>query len=164
MGSATDIWRWVFKVLFLFLWCMLTGSICSIDLIIWANFVLPLGNHVIVSFACCLQWFSTKTCIQWFQEDGSTYFRVHRWWSYSIRGKQVSNSFLKTIMMVLFIGLLGLWQTAIHFQLRVCHKLTNKLKREVVLGSSSLDDPPQFLTVITLPTVTASLTILFNWM
>lgn len=33
------------------------------------------------------------------------------------------------------------------FQLRVCHKLTSKLKREVVLGSSSLDDPPQFITV-----------------
>ncbi|KAK6947649.1 Sec1-like protein [Dillenia turbinata] len=31
-------------------------------------------------------------------------------------------------------------------QLRVCHKLTSKLKREVVLGSSSLDDPPQFIT------------------
>lgn len=35
-----------------------------------------------------------------------------------------------------------------HPQLRVCHKLTTKLKREVVLGSTSLDDPPQFLTVI----------------
>lgn len=33
------------------------------------------------------------------------------------------------------------------FQLRVCHKLTSKLKREVVLGSSSLDDPLQFITV-----------------
>ncbi|KAF5478418.1 hypothetical protein F2P56_004978 [Juglans regia] len=31
-------------------------------------------------------------------------------------------------------------------ELRVCHKLTTKLKREVVLGSSSLDDPPQFIT------------------
>ncbi|PON57410.1 Sec1-like protein [Parasponia andersonii] len=31
-------------------------------------------------------------------------------------------------------------------ELRVCHKLSNKLKREVVLGSSSLDDPPQFIT------------------
>ena len=35
-----------------------------------------------------------------------------------------------------------------HFsQLRVVHKLTTKLKREVILGSSSLDDPPQFITV-----------------
>ncbi|KAB5564407.1 hypothetical protein DKX38_004461 [Salix brachista] len=31
-------------------------------------------------------------------------------------------------------------------ELRVCHKLTNKLQREVILGSSSLDDPPQFIT------------------
>lgn len=35
-----------------------------------------------------------------------------------------------------------------HPQLRVCHKLTTKLKREVVLGSTSIDDPPQFITVI----------------
>ena len=34
-------------------------------------------------------------------------------------------------------------------QLRVCHKLTGKLKREVILGSSSLDDPAQFITVWT---------------
>lgn len=33
-------------------------------------------------------------------------------------------------------------------QLRVCHKLTGKLKREVILGSSSLEDPAQFITVI----------------
>uniref|UniRef100_A0A7N2M4N1 Uncharacterized protein n=1 Tax=Quercus lobata TaxID=97700 RepID=A0A7N2M4N1_QUELO len=33
--------------------------------------------------------------------------------------------------------------------LRVCHKLTTKLKREVVLGSSSIDDPPQFITMLT---------------
>lgn len=33
------------------------------------------------------------------------------------------------------------------FQLKVCHKLTTKLKREVILGSTSLDDPPQFITV-----------------
>ncbi|XP_059442296.1 SNARE-interacting protein KEULE [Corylus avellana] len=31
-------------------------------------------------------------------------------------------------------------------ELRVCHKLTTKLKREVVLGSTSIDDPPQFIT------------------
>ncbi|KAF4366597.1 hypothetical protein F8388_004261 [Cannabis sativa] len=38
-------------------------------------------------------------------------------------------------------------------ELRVCHKLTNKLKREVVLGSSSIDDPPQFLTKLKMLTV-----------
>ncbi|MBA0806123.1 hypothetical protein Gohar_005593, partial [Gossypium harknessii] len=31
-------------------------------------------------------------------------------------------------------------------ELRVCHKLTGKLNREVILGSTSLDDPPQFIT------------------
>ncbi|KAK4262652.1 hypothetical protein QN277_028188 [Acacia crassicarpa] len=31
-------------------------------------------------------------------------------------------------------------------ELRVCHKLTGKLRREVILGSSSLDDPAQFIT------------------
>ncbi|PRQ18028.1 putative sec1-like protein [Rosa chinensis] len=31
-------------------------------------------------------------------------------------------------------------------ELRVCHKLTAKLKREVVLGSSGLDDPAPFIT------------------
>ncbi|XAR54995.1 hypothetical protein NMG60_11030359 [Bertholletia excelsa] len=30
-------------------------------------------------------------------------------------------------------------------ELRVCHKLSAKLNREVVLGSSSLDDPPKFI-------------------
>ncbi|KAI9082770.1 hypothetical protein K1719_035344 [Acacia pycnantha] len=30
-------------------------------------------------------------------------------------------------------------------ELRACHKLTGKLKREVVLGSSSIDDPAQFI-------------------
>uniref|UniRef100_A0A5B6YR19 Putative SNARE-interacting protein KEULE-like isoform X1 n=1 Tax=Davidia involucrata TaxID=16924 RepID=A0A5B6YR19_DAVIN len=37
-------------------------------------------------------------------------------------------------------------------ELRVCHKLTAKLKREIVLGSSSLDDPPQFITKLKLLT------------
>ncbi|TKY70865.1 SNARE-interacting protein KEULE [Spatholobus suberectus] len=31
-------------------------------------------------------------------------------------------------------------------ELRVCHKLTEKLKREIILGSSSIDDPVQFIT------------------
>ncbi|XP_073147587.1 SNARE-interacting protein KEULE-like isoform X1 [Henckelia pumila] len=37
-------------------------------------------------------------------------------------------------------------------ELRVCHKLSTKLKREIVLGSSSLDDPPQFITKLKLLT------------
>ncbi|KAJ9556422.1 hypothetical protein OSB04_011036 [Centaurea solstitialis] len=35
-------------------------------------------------------------------------------------------------------------------ELRVCHKLTSKLKREVVLGSTSIDDPTQYIQVIIL--------------
>ncbi|XP_071735127.1 SNARE-interacting protein KEULE-like [Rutidosis leptorrhynchoides] len=35
-------------------------------------------------------------------------------------------------------------------ELRVCHKLTTKFKREVVLGSSSLDDPTHFITKLKL--------------
>ena len=34
-------------------------------------------------------------------------------------------------------------------QLRTLHKLTMKMKREIVLGSSSIDDPPQFISVKT---------------
>ncbi|CAN1333122.1 SNARE-interacting protein KEULE [Linum perenne] len=37
-------------------------------------------------------------------------------------------------------------------ELRACHKLTTKLQREVVLGSTSLDDPPQFITKLKLLT------------
>nr|GFB68624.1 SNARE-interacting protein KEULE-like [Tanacetum cinerariifolium] len=36
---------------------------------------------------------------------------------------------------------------ATRLELRVCHKLTTKLLRKVVLGSSSLDDPQDFITV-----------------
>uniref|UniRef100_A0A7C9ESQ9 Uncharacterized protein n=1 Tax=Opuntia streptacantha TaxID=393608 RepID=A0A7C9ESQ9_OPUST len=35
-------------------------------------------------------------------------------------------------------------------ELRACHKLTTKLKREVILGSSSMDDPAQFITKLKL--------------
>ncbi|XP_068465008.1 SNARE-interacting protein KEULE-like isoform X1 [Phaseolus vulgaris] len=31
-------------------------------------------------------------------------------------------------------------------ELRTCHKLTGKLRREVILGSSSIDDPAQYIT------------------
>ncbi|CAA2983838.1 SNARE-interacting KEULE [Olea europaea subsp. europaea] len=43
-------------------------------------------------------------------------------------------------------------ETIFYPQLRVCHKLTTKLKREVILGSSSLDDPPRFITKMKLLT------------
>lgn len=32
-------------------------------------------------------------------------------------------------------------------QMRTCYKLSTKLNREIILGSSSIDDPPQFITV-----------------
>ncbi|RVW57755.1 Protein transport Sec1a [Vitis vinifera] len=43
----------------------------------------------------------------------------------------------------IFVFIIG---GATRSELRVCHKLTAKLRREVVLGSSSIDDPPQFIT------------------
>ncbi|KAI3903683.1 hypothetical protein MKW98_032337 [Papaver atlanticum] len=43
----------------------------------------------------------------------------------------------------MFIFIIG---GATRAELRVCHKLTEKLWREIVLGSSSLDDPPRFIT------------------
>ncbi|KAF5187505.1 Syntaxin-binding protein [Thalictrum thalictroides] len=47
----------------------------------------------------------------------------------------------------IFVFIIG---GATRSELRVCHKLTTKLKREVILGSSSLDDPPQFITKLKL--------------
>lgn len=35
-------------------------------------------------------------------------------------------------------------------EIRVCHKLTTKLRREVVLGTTSVDDPPQYITKLKL--------------
>jgi syntaxin-binding protein 1 len=49
----------------------------------------------------------------------------------------------------IFVFIIG---GATRSELRVCHKLTTKLKREVVLGSSSIDDPPQFITKLKLLT------------
>ncbi|KAI3940925.1 hypothetical protein MKW92_036156 [Papaver armeniacum] len=43
----------------------------------------------------------------------------------------------------IFVFIIG---GATRAELRVCHKLTEKLRREIILGSSSLDDPPQFIT------------------
>ncbi|XP_010918310.2 SNARE-interacting protein KEULE [Elaeis guineensis] len=43
----------------------------------------------------------------------------------------------------IFIFIVG---GATRSELRAVHKLTSKLKREIILGSSSLDDPPQFIT------------------
>ncbi|KAL6494069.1 Protein transport Sec1a [Orobanche gracilis] len=43
----------------------------------------------------------------------------------------------------IFVFIIG---GATRSELRVCHKLTLKLRREVVLGTTSIDDPPQYIT------------------
>lgn len=42
----------------------------------------------------------------------------------------------------IFVFIIG---GATRSELRVCHKLTTKLRREVVLGCTSLDDPPRYI-------------------
>ncbi|MCI14103.1 SNARE-interacting protein KEULE-like, partial [Trifolium medium] len=54
-----------------------------------------------------------------------------------------SSSDFKKMGQRIFIFIVG---GATRSELRVCHKLTGKLKREVILGSSSIDDPAQFIT------------------
>ncbi|KAF0933230.1 hypothetical protein E2562_016169, partial [Oryza meyeriana var. granulata] len=55
-----------------------------------------------------------------------------------------SSSDFKKLGQRIFVFVIG---GATRSELRAVHKLTSKLKREVILGSSSLDDPPQFITV-----------------
>ncbi|KAF8032892.1 hypothetical protein BT93_D1698 [Corymbia citriodora subsp. variegata] len=62
--------------------------------------------------------------------------------------KHASSDF-KKVGNRIFVFIVG---GATRSELRVCHKLTTKLRREVVLGSSSLDDPPQFITKLKLLT------------
>ncbi|XP_020691634.1 SNARE-interacting protein KEULE isoform X2 [Dendrobium catenatum] len=47
----------------------------------------------------------------------------------------------------IFVFIIG---GATRSELRVAHKLTTKLKREIILGSTSLDDPAQFITKLKL--------------
>ncbi|KAI3444687.1 hypothetical protein Pfo_001352 [Paulownia fortunei] len=47
----------------------------------------------------------------------------------------------------IFVFIIG---GATRSELRVCHKLTAKLRREVVLGTTSIDDPPQYITKLKL--------------
>lgn len=56
--------------------------------------------------------------------------------------KHASSDF-KKLGQRIFVFVIG---GATRSELRAAHKLTSKLKREVILGSSSLDDPPQFIT------------------
>ncbi|MED6146569.1 Protein transport Sec1a [Stylosanthes scabra] len=47
----------------------------------------------------------------------------------------------------IFVFMIG---GATRSELRVCHKLTTKLKREIILGTTCMDDPPQYLTKLKL--------------
>ncbi|XP_055821366.1 SNARE-interacting protein KEULE-like [Solanum dulcamara] len=62
--------------------------------------------------------------------------------------KHASSDFKKMGQRI-FVFIVG---GATRSELRACHKLSTKLKREVVLGSSSIDDPPQFITKLKLLT------------
>ncbi|KAF7810171.1 SNARE-interacting protein KEULE [Senna tora] len=54
-----------------------------------------------------------------------------------------SASEIKRMGQRIFVFIVG---GATRSELRACHKLTAKLNRQVILGSSSLDDPAQFIT------------------
>ncbi|CAL5022176.1 unnamed protein product [Urochloa decumbens] len=60
--------------------------------------------------------------------------------------KHASSDF-KKLGQRIFVFVIG---GATRSELRTAHKLSSKLKREVILGSSSLDDPPQFITKLKL--------------
>ncbi|CAI9770317.1 unnamed protein product [Fraxinus pennsylvanica] len=60
--------------------------------------------------------------------------------------RNVSNDFKKMGQRI-FIFIIG---GATRSELRACHKLTAKLRREVVLGSTSIDNPPQYITKLKL--------------
>ncbi|XP_056173579.1 protein transport Sec1a-like isoform X2 [Syzygium oleosum] len=60
--------------------------------------------------------------------------------------KHASSDFRKMGQRI-FVFIIG---GATRSELRACHKLTTKLRREVILGSTSLDDPPQYLTKLKL--------------
>ncbi|KAE9606907.1 putative sec1-like protein [Lupinus albus] len=55
--------------------------------------------------------------------------------------RHASNDFMKMGRRI-FVFIVG---GATRSELRVCYKLSGKLKREIILGSSSLDDPAQFI-------------------
>ncbi|KAL4592808.1 hypothetical protein LXL04_005813 [Taraxacum kok-saghyz] len=56
--------------------------------------------------------------------------------------RRSASEFIKKRGKRIFVFIIG---GATRSELRVCHKLTEKLSREIVLGSSSLDDPAQFI-------------------
>ncbi|XP_021314783.1 probable protein transport Sec1a isoform X2 [Sorghum bicolor] len=60
--------------------------------------------------------------------------------------KHASSDFRKLGQRI-FVFVIG---GATRSELRAAHKLSSKLKRDIILGSSSLDDPPQFITKLKL--------------
>ncbi|GFP95012.1 snare-interacting protein keule [Phtheirospermum japonicum] len=60
---------------------------------------------------------------------------------------RTASSDLKKMGQRIFVFIIG---GATRSELRACHKLTAKLRREVVLGTTSIDDPPQYLTKLKL--------------
>ncbi|XP_057807399.1 protein transport Sec1a-like [Salvia miltiorrhiza] len=60
---------------------------------------------------------------------------------------KTANTDYKKMGQRIFVFIIG---GATRSELRVCHKLTTKLRREVVLGTTSLDDPPQYITKLKL--------------
>ena len=73
-----------------------------------------------------------------------------------IRFSKHSSSDFKKMGQRIFIFIVG---GATRSELRACHKLTSKLRREVILGSTSLDDPATFLTKLKLLTALDDLQI-----
>ncbi|WJX94572.1 hypothetical protein P8452_75975 [Trifolium repens] len=67
-----------------------------------------------------------------------------------------SSSDFKKMGQRIFVFIVG---GATRSELRVCHKLTGKLKREVILGSSSIDDPAQFITKLKMLTTAQELSL-----
>ncbi|XP_054781286.1 protein transport Sec1a isoform X2 [Prosopis cineraria] len=60
--------------------------------------------------------------------------------------KNLDNDFKKMGKRI-FVFIIG---GATRSELRVCHKMTSKLRREVILGSSSIIDPPEYITKLKL--------------
>lgn len=67
-----------------------------------------------------------------------------------------SSSDFKKMGQRIFIFIVG---GATRSELRICHKLTGKLKREIILGSSSIDDPAQFITKLKMLTTAQELSL-----
>lgn len=101
--------------------------------------VLPTSNSVRTSPAHSMR--SRRTGGTWARPRGSD----DGYSSDSVL-KHASSDF-KKLGQRIFVFVIG---GATRSELRAAHKLSSKLKREVILGSSSLDDPPQFITKLKL--------------